>query len=307
VGIAVSTPTKLLAYDTFLQTEGSLTGKALPLGGTWAGAGDTDDFKVIVAEDLARRTAVSDDDLNTGRYAIAGSEEPTTAKVSVTQNSNVALFGGGIRRGVFLRYSNTENWLMAGLESFGGLPVLRVYKRVAGTVTQLRESPPISSFNGTNRVITSLFAGADGTWQAWAYESGTTEPSPVLEGSDTALAAGGTLEKGKGGIYDAQTTATAITRYYDEFSLLSGSQAGRVCFSGKSCTLSSDGFTRQDSTGKYEGSASLYRGGNLYLNPGLNRIVIAMRRNDAAQEADDHVTDQHTTEVLVRERFLAPR
>jgi hypothetical protein len=35
--------------------------------------------------------------------------------------------------------------------------------------------------------------------------------------------------------------------------------------------------------------------------------VIAMRRNDIDTEPDINVTDRHTVEVKVRERFLAPR
>lgn len=39
----------------------------------------------------------------------------------------------------------------------------------------------------------------------------------------------------------------------------------------------------------------------------INRLAVLARRNDVEVEADDHVTDKHSVEVLVRERYLVPR
>jgi hypothetical protein len=318
-GLASSAPTKLLAYDTFLQTEGNLDApKALPLGGNWAEATKTGaaGFKVIAAEDLVQRVEVSDASAVAGCYAIAGTEEPTTSKVSVVVWSPTVAFSSAteFRRGVFLRYTNPENWLMAYFHNSETVrSKLAVAKRVAGTTTVLDDFFLAGGVGvQEEKMVVSLTVDANGTWQASMYLSGSAEPSPMLEGQDSVLATGGTLAKGKGGFYDAWLLASACTRNYDSFSLLTGDAAGRVCYSTRTCRATSEGFTRQDSTGAYEGTASEFRGANLYLPPGgkdglYNRIVISMRRNDAEAEASPNVTDKHKTEVLVKERFLVPR
>jgi hypothetical protein len=325
MGKANNNPTKLLAYDTFLQSEGALSGKALPLGGNWSGAGDSGDFTVIAAEDLARRTETSDADLNTGRYAVAGSEEPTSSKVSVKVHwASAADSAAGIyRAGAFLRYSveggEPKNWLMAYFTNHVFSPpktssvVLCVAKRVAGTVTVLGEVTVIPKQGGPELDHTiALSASADGTWQAWAYAAGATaQPTPLLTGQDSALATGGTLAKGKGGFYDAYTSATARTRTYDNFTLLAAEPAEVVLYAGKTAEIRSEGYFRQDESGDYYGELP-QRGADIYLEPegdsgAINRIVIAARRNDIEVEADDHVTDKISVEVRVKERFLAPR
>ena len=317
MGLANNNPTKLLAYDTFLQSEGALAGKTLPLGGTWAGAGDAVDLTVIAAEDLARRTEVGDADLNTGRYAIAGSEEPTSSKVSVkvtTPGGVVPTLGENYRYGVFLRYIDAENWLMAyiGDASPGTTLKLFVAKRVAGTVTQLGRVdigvPGVSPFELT----VSLQATSAGAWQAWAYNANaTSEPAPLLTGQDAVLATVGTLAKGKGGFYDAHTYVKARTRTYDNFNLLAAEPASVMLYAGKTAEIRSEGYFRQDESGSYYGEFPP-RGGDLYLDPEgdsgrINRLVLLARRNDVEVEADDHVTDKISVEVIATERFLAPR
>jgi hypothetical protein len=320
-GVANNTATKLLAYDSFLQTEGNLAGKTLPLGGTWAGAGDAEpDFKVIAAEDLAQRTTKADETLYLGRYAIAGSEEPTTSKASVTTYASKAWFGERELwlRGVFLRYTNTENWLMAAITNssfFNGAIKVMVLKRVAGTVTKLGEAAAGGESMQTTKTTVALSASAEGIWQAWTYPASlTTQPQPLLEGQDSVLATGGTLAKGKGGFYDAawkELGPAAVTVSYDDFNLLAGEPAGVVLYSGKSAEWRSDAFLRADSTGTYYGEPS-NRGGRFYLQPGgeaglKNRIVVALRRNDIVTEADDHVEDKHTIEIKATPRYLTPR
>jgi hypothetical protein len=313
-GLANNTPTKLLAYDTFLQTEGALAGKSAPLGGTWAGAGDTTDFSVIAADDVARRTATEDADIYTGRYAIVGSEEPTTSRASVDTVASTPVTLGASVRGVFLRYSSTSNWVMAWLGIGTSNAVLRVLKRVSGTVTELGVASLPNNYLAeqvsTRRV--SLAVSASGTWEAWLHDPSASAASPLITGYDAALATGGSLAKGKGGFYDAQTSFSGITRTFDNFNLLTGEDAGRVLYAGKVGELNDQGYERQDATGTYYGGASQHRGATFYLEPAgqsgaINRIVVALRRNDVVTEPDSHVEDKHSVEVKVRERFLAPR
>lgn len=311
-GKANNNPTKLLAYDTFLQSAGSLAGKTLPLGGSWAGSGDTDDFTVDFASHVAKRTAVSDAALESGRYAIAGTEEPTSSKATVTVDANATL-GGDFRRGVILRYTDTNNWLMAVVELFTATETrLAVYKRVTGTVSKIGQSSGLGSLKQQHATTISLSAAANGTWQAWVYAAGaTSEPAPLISGQDSALATGGTLAKGKGGFYDAQTSSSACTRDYDNFALLAAEPADVILYAGKVAEIRSEGYFRQDSTGTYYGEFPP-RGADLYLEPegdsgAINRLVIVSRRNDVETEADSNVTDKISVEVRVRERFLVPR
>ena len=43
-----------IARDGFNQTAGALTGKTADVGGTWTGAGDTDDFNVCANGNITR-------------------------------------------------------------------------------------------------------------------------------------------------------------------------------------------------------------------------------------------------------------
>lgn len=318
-GIATNTPNKLLAYDTFLQTAGNLdTPKALPLGGNWSEASKTgaNGFVVNEGEHLVRRTALSDGALTTGCFAIAGTEEPTTSKATIAIKASGESSTDIYQRGVFLRYGSTEKWLMAYLklnhEPFQAFKLVVAKREGAGAPTVLGETSSLSF--PTIQYYVSLSAAADGTWQAWAYRTSlTAEPLPLLEGQDSVLATGGTLAKGKGGFYDAWNSASAMTRYYDNFTLLEGETPKAVVYSGKSAQVRSDvGYLAQDSTGTYAGPPMLYRGSNFQLQPdggsgNVNRLAVALRRNDVEAETDSAVTDKQALEVVVRERFLAPR
>lgn len=303
--------TALLAYDTFLQTEGNLAGKTLPLGGEWAEAGDAVRFKVIAAEDLARRTEVSDANLNTGAYAVAGTAEPTNVSVSIDVSRSTLEPGAEGRWGVFARYSNTENWLLAVIQTEGKAVTLRVFKRVTGTVTQLA-SMTLANFHLSplsDRVVLSV--NDAGGWRAWQALSTADLGTPLLEGTDAVLATGGALAKGKVGFYDAYTSASANTRQFDNFSAAELEGPARVLYSGKVAEIRSEGYFRQDESGTYYGELPP-RGSDLYLEPegdsaAINRLVIVARRNDVEVEADSAVVDKISVEVKVRERFIAPR
>jgi len=326
-GVAQPSPSKLLAYDPFNQTEGNLATKSLTFGGTWSGAGDAVDFKVIAASHLAQRTETLDASRYAGRYAIAGSTEATTCKVQCDGNATKSTESGSnaAARGVFARYTNTENWVMAYLESYeSGSTRARfvVVKNVAGVQTQLGvrgelgELLPTEWWSGSGVVgktmTVALYIGEGGLWQAWAYEAGTGEATPLLEGTDTDFAVGGSLAKGKVGFYDVWMGVNAMTRQYDNFQATLADAANRVCYSGRQIEFNSDEVLRQDASGTYDGQPDISRGGDFYLDPGgesgrINRIAVRMRRNDVEAERDTAVTDKHTAEILVTERYLLPR
>jgi hypothetical protein len=321
MGLARNDPTQLLAYDYFEQAEANLDAPvAMPLGGNWAETNKTgaNGFKVIAASDLARRTAVSDTTLNSGCFAQAGSTAYTTFSATLTVKSGTQLRGSTAgsesRVGLLGRYVSTEKWLIAVLGFIGGeMPVFSVIKSVPGTVTVIATQ----TLNLAHKLSGSgaralrddtpmkLWAAANGSWAA---ECGDVK----LSGQDDDLATGGTLATGKVGLYDAMTSASSATRDVDDFYLMATDPPGVVCYSGKRIEFRSDGVERQDASGSYYGPPSMVRGGNLYLAPAgdsgrINRIAIRMRRNDIETEPDTNVTDRHTVEVLVTERYLIPR
>jgi hypothetical protein len=307
-GLQSNEATQLLAYDEFNQSAGNLdTPKALTLGGNWAEASKVgaNGFVIDATNHQAQRSAVSDADLNSGCYAIAGVTEYTTAIVEATvaTSAKPVLPTEQMRLGVFARYSSPENWLMAAVQTATGKSNQRlvVTKRVAGVVTVLAESENGLKGKPVGSTKIELQVAADGTWRAKA------PGFPELSGQDVALATGGTLAKGKVGFYDAWTAATANTRTVDSFSVMAAVVAGRVCFASRKAEVRWDTTIRQDSTGTYYGPPSSYRGARFLVPPGSSRLALKMRRNDVKQEPDANVTDKHEVEVKVAERVLAPR
>lgn len=316
-GIASLRVPSLVTADPFASTSGALSGRVPVFGSAWSGAGDGVDFTAEPTASIgiegasmtgfAKRSEVSDANLNTGRYGISGATNLGTSFVSAQVGATV--LNTNLRIGVFLRYSSVENWLMAALTmSTGGHLVLVVIKRIAGVVTPLDESGPLTGTAAISPRTVTLKALANGEWTA------TVGSAAILAGRDSSLTGGGSLAEGKPGIYDAWTAATANTRIINNFEALSGDAPYRVCYSGRTIEFTSRECLRLDSTGIYSGPASSYRGGGFFLEPenklglGLsNRVVVLMRRNDNTVEEDSTVSDKQTVEARAKERFLAPR
>jgi len=312
--ISFETSTTFSARDEFDQTAGALTGKTAPIGGTWAGAGDADDFQV--GSGTASRTAVSDADVNTGRYAISGVAgfAAQIVQVDVKRNATFAV-GSELYSGALARYTDTNNWLMAHVDtnSGGGADVrLTVRKRVAGTVGTLQTVVLARSQQLTywvNSFFTvRLMVDARGSWLVWCGPQGSQLVAPTATGTDSDLATGGVLASGKPGIYDAKLGSEAVTRNYDNFFAFVPA-ANAACFANQSIEFRSDDTIREDSTGTYWGKPSEYRGAPFYLPPAgdenrVSRIAAMMRRNDVYSTAEANVTDSQAVQVAYTPRFL---
>jgi len=297
-------PAALNAFDPF-GFSGALAARVAPLGGTWAGAGDADDFAGAGTTGYLSvdRTAVSDADLNTGRYAILGSTNYTAAWAQVDASIDVGPYTGKL--GVILRYTDTNNWLMATMDPVAA-SFLNVRKRVAGTVTSLgtKSNVPIAGFPIFYTLRLQVDTG--GLWALWFWRTYDGTPGdPVLVGQDSALATGGALQTGKPGIYDANTTATAVQRRYDSFLSASLATADAALFSGRSIQFRYDGTIRQDSTGTYYGQPSAYRGSRFLVPPGTSRLVAKARRTDIDSMFDEPITDTTQIQVGYTPRGLA--
>jgi hypothetical protein len=256
------------ARDEFNQTAGALAGKTAPAGGVWAGAGDTDDFSVETTGKTAQRTAVSDADANTGRYAVSGVAAFAVQVVQIDVKR--AAFGSNssaeiLDMGALARYTNTSNWLMAHIDVVTGTSSnpeifeFRVRKRVAGTVTTLK-TVAIGSFSHSSYWLNAsytirLSVDAAGRWSAWWYQVESAAGDPIAQGQDTDLATGGVLASGKPGFYDAKQGSTAQTRNADNF-LAWSPERDAIIHASQSAELRWNGMFREDSAGAGYGPVS---------------------------------------------------
>jgi hypothetical protein len=303
----------LVARDEFSQSAGALTGKTASVGGAWAGAGDADDFAVESTGHTLQRTAVSDVDANTGRYAISGAAA-LASQFSQVDHMTTALgsisSGDRIVGGALARYVDINNWAMATFapNSLGFVSPysgITVRKRVAGTVTTIA-TIPFTQF-AANKLYTIRFQiTADGKWTVWAGPQGGALQY-LASGFDTDFATGGVLASGKPGIYDHRVGAGAATRTYDNF------QAGpppldAVVFASQPAELRTDGMFRKDTAGTAYGPVTEVAGDLPRIPPSgaENRPVelfIKGSRGDFDQLPDTGI-DDISAQVIYRPSWL---
>ena len=264
-----ATPTAYIARDEFQQSAGATTGKTLPTGGTWSGAGDTDDFAMDTTSHYAARTAVSDaNGYYSGRFLTASTPTPSEVVVqSTVYISGSALGNGANMIGVLARYTDTSNFLFGGWTYFhlGGIDYVTpiVYKVVAGAVTILGGGDSARFYSGGG-FASRLLVQADGMWRLHTAVTPrpVTDPSAftlAATGYDSALAAGSTLASGKVGIYDSNATATAATRDHAAFYAWVPA-VDAAFFANRNATWSWSGTTRTDSAGAFQAPMSSYAG-----------------------------------------------
>lgn len=191
-------------------------------GQAWATTGDATDIAVEDTGHTAQRTQVSDADINTGRYAVAGSTVLTDTVVDLLCKRSASASGASevVRGGVLARYTDVNNWLMAVFNwdntSSPGTDTIKILKRQSGAVYEL-DSVAIPESFSWRRI--RLYVDRGGRMVVWADLGGGEALTRVWAGWDSALVTGGALDDGKTGFYDAKTGATANTRNYDNFSV----------------------------------------------------------------------------------------
>ena len=166
----------IIAADDFnSHSAGDLTGKTAPLGGVWSEAGDAAGYTIDTANGRAQRTELSDADLNTGHYARLGSLTPSVVDLTsdVFIPFTLTNLVGTVRLGIFARYVDVDNWVMAVFVpddywfyyNFWGV---YLYKRVAGTVTQLGAYPNYSFGDPYSPFPLRLTIDADGNYSVYS-------------------------------------------------------------------------------------------------------------------------------------------
>lgn len=288
------------ARDNFDQTSGNLSGKTLPVGGTWAGAGDADQFTIDTTNHRAQRTATSDT-TDTGRYAIAGTATPSdvVASVYVTTTSNHL----GLEQGLFVRYVDTSNWLKLSVEWTGDDVSFYLTKCVAGsrTILDFYLGAPVP-YPALGIVFTLAVIGGNFIW-TWQIPGFAWSSS----GSDSVLATGGALDDGKVGIYDENDVATAATRQYDNFWAYVPN-VDAVLHASQSAALTTEGIFREDTAGAAYGRVPRITGDLPRIPPsGLEERPVELflkgSRGDFDQLSDSGI-DDISAQVFYRPSWL---
>ena len=247
-------------------------------GQAWSTAGDATDLEVEEEGHAARRTAVSDVDLYTGRYALAGATELADMVVGVsTKRTSIA--SGEVLQGVLGRYSDTDNWLFTGFKDSSDQYEVIVAKCVEGSVTTLANATGLKS---TDWRQVWLQVDSRGRWLCWGVLIEGGVPQLLLVGQDDDLAQGGALAEGLAGFYDAKTEAGSCTRDYDNFVVWTP-PPDAVIYEGRSLELAHNRVERQTASGGW--AAITPSGDYLKLEPeGMelrkNRLVFIASPND---------------------------
>lgn len=259
-----------VARDNFTQTAGVLAAKTATVGGAWSLAGgDADDFSVSTFGGGTLQRVPGSVDVSganndpaplgvaaeaaTGRYMRLGTG--VIAGVAVSLDIYVPTRSSTLQRaGVFARYVNMSNFLMARMHWVYGLGIgsAQVYKKVAGVWTYLTGT----SFNSgaTGLVLTVL---PDGSGSLAVRAGGLVQVSASwLPTSD--LATGGVLQSGGYGVHhtvsdnpEQEGAGTPDGNLFDNFTVREVSEQPQdaVIYANKDLRLRWDKTLRESSDG----------------------------------------------------------
>jgi hypothetical protein len=302
------TPSSFLARDEFDQSAGALTGKTLPSGGTWSGAGDADDFTVETTGHTAQRTAVSD---TAPRFGIAGTTDHAAVGVQAdVKTSSWDLFGStGLSLGVHARYVSTSSNLQALLFVDAASAVDNAYFVVSGPFFQERKSLPFTLADAAAYSI-RLTVDAAGRYVAWVFPAGSKPSGPIALGQRDDFATGGSNDDGKIGPIDHWTGSQAKTRNYDNFFAFTPT-ADATIFANQSLELRHNGAEREDAAGT-KWTPKMVQGSHLRLAPAAmegrsNRLFVKAVRGYEVQDSVwlDPNIDDISMAAYATPRYLA--
>jgi hypothetical protein len=279
-------PTSLLARDEFTAiTAGTvLHARPAPLGGNWATSGSATDFTAADAptasDETMARTTISD---VSRRDAILGSTNYTDTEVQV----DVKIPSGGFitSGGVRARYTDASHYVYFDISN--GVPQVG---QVNGFGTILVSKGPLTAAAATAWLTLRLIVYASGTGYAAviARDTGATLWQTTFSSPDMAPAAA--LASGKPGFSDLNSSATAASRYYDNFRHYVPTPPEAALFSGRQAQIRYDGYIRQDSGGTVWGEKTV--DGDYLLLPCAGRegrsteLQLRVSRNDPATGTD---------------------
>lgn len=313
------TAISLVASDAFNQNPPTgtvdLAGQSPDVGDAWTAVAGSDahDFTAnAFGGGIAYRQAIPDASLNAGRYVAIGATAYDLVEVQLDALANQTTSGwtDSYRVGVFCRLIDANNWLMAvrgvnvlviGAETVRRA-VIRIYKRVAGTVTLLDEVNAPSFPYDYARI--RLRCDTQGRYQLRGSVPGA-QPRLLSSGQDDDLAAGGALAAGKIGVYGAALDATTAV-WIDNFRALVP-DPNAVLFADKVLTHAWDGASRTDPDDN-SGSVGQFTGKRLRLpcagREGRTTRITTRFSRGFAGAPDTHLPADLSAQLTVIPRVL---
>lgn len=315
--------------DEFDHATAVLAGRTPPgnylAGGVWTGFGSANDFSTISGLGVAFRTAVSDASLTGGRYEVHGAAR-TEEVVQVDVSSDSLVASSVLYQGLVSRFTDANNNLRLVFGSGVGnaTDFIQLTKRKAGADTDLLPPGGITFVRAAGTTYTlRLSVQADGTWIVWAGLQGQGL-TRIAGGRDVDLITGGTLASGKHGIYDAYTSATALTRRYDNFgAYVPGDQANPgpdvAIAPGRALRWRHDGVVRRGRATTPEVWTPVNNEGDPLLVPPTRRdkrtlrLIVFPSRGDLSDIPDGRGAtnageqDDFTAQLTITPRYLSVR
>lgn len=204
-------PPEDFAIDSFDHTPSTfVTGFVAPLGGTWLVSPtgvDADDF--INTGGSLLRWYTSDTDPR-----VIYLSDVDVSKVMVESMVQTDTPGINAALGIVGRYVDIDNFAFAYLLSSNG--TVNFTKRVGGTDTILGSTAPGTIVAWTKYRL-RMTIEENGDWKVWFAPYGLDVGTQVLEGNDSDLATGNTLETGSVGLRDHDLSGLAHNHFYDDF------------------------------------------------------------------------------------------
>jgi hypothetical protein len=317
-----------IGSDSFNTSNAALTGLESTLGGKWTGAGSTHDFTEVITASpghITRNLSAAEFDASgamndppiegtiaaTGRYCRIG----TGVQADVTVKCPIVTYpenGGTSRGGVFARWVNLENQVIARLVAIPSGPFgfenklyLEVWKAKAGVWTKLAGVGYFYWVGATPSI--SLHVGADGTGYASLVEGNVTAISCSWL-ADADLATGGTLQTGGYGVFHVISTYSGVAKGPSKFSMggaagsfvvYAGAEAASdsVIYSGKELRIRWDGTFREAEDGSGNmADVGIWEGDRLLIPQSGRenrpvRIAVLTSRNIPEQGYDQQADD----------------
>ena len=302
------------ARDEFNQVGGgTITGKALPAGGTWSGTSGTTDFTLDSTNHVITRATTSETAYAGARMIRASSSSASTQRARVDFKRSALGTAGYLWQGVLLRWVDASNFVWAGVQASVGSvagvfgSVFAVYKVKAG-VSYLLDGYQGGTFFSQLNLYYRVSCTIDSTGR-WAASLGSTSAPSLwsLSGQDADLATGATLATGTAGIMDMNTDTAASTRTYDNFAA-AVPNLDAANFANQSAQLTTQGQYRLDQGGTAYGPMSIVTGDLPRLPPpGLENkpveVFLKMSRGDMASIPDSGIDDL-SAQVFYRPSWL---
>lgn len=325
---ALSIPSVLgpqIARDNFNHAVGVLTGKVATAGGTWSyPGGDTEDFATNGSTATRMPAAFDVSGANNGplgsfhtvmgRYARLGVATQAAVMVSCDVDVPPSPYSTD-RRGVFGRYVDMNNMLMASLlhdyTSGGSMYYsLQVHKKKGGAWTNPASANAPGLTPGAMVTLT-LYCAADGS--GWAsLKSGESQLAYTSWKADADLATAGTLQTGGYGIYHAVSAHPKTpggdvpfpAAVFDSFTVRNATEAAltdAAIYANKDLRIRWDKALREASDGS--GSLSdvgVYRGDRLLIPPSGResrpvRVSVLTTRGLPNEQGDPGADDTKAT------------